>query len=421
MSTIIKVKGREIIDSRGYPTVEAEVHLKNGSYGMASVPSGASTGSREALELRDNDNFRFLGKGVKKSVNLINTVIEKAICGNNAENQYKIDNIMINLDGTENKSKLGANTILAVSLATAKAAAAFKKIELYEHIAELNSSPGKFSLPLPMMNIINGGKHADNNIDIQEFMIQPIKSKSIKESIRIGAEIFHNLKTILKKNGLNTSVGDEGGYAPNLSSNNEALDIIMDAIKKSGFKANEDVTIAIDCAASEFYKNGNYFLAGEGKNYSSKEFTHFLYDLTKKYPISSIEDGLDESDISGFVYQTKLLGNKIQIVGDDLFVTNAKILQEGINKGIANAILIKYNQIGTLSETINTIQTAKKSGYKTIISHRSGETEDVTIADLSVGTSSGQIKTGSMSRSERIAKYNRLIRIEEKLEKNEYI
>lgn len=418
MSTIVQIKGREIIDSRGYPTVEAEVHLKNGSYGIASVPSGASTGSREALELRDNDNSRFLGKGVTRSVEIINSKIAKLICGHDAQNQFKIDQMMIDLDGTENKSNLGANTILAVSLANVKAAASFKKIKLYEYIAELNNSPGKFSIPLPMMNIINGGKHADNNIDIQEFMIQPVSAKNIKESIRMGSEIFHNLKKILKFHGLNTSVGDEGGYAPNLSSNTEALDMIIEAIKQSGYAERTDITIAIDCAASEFYKNGKYFLIGEkNKSYTSKEFTHFLYDLTKNYPIVSIEDGLDESDISGFIYQTKLLGKKIQIVGDDLFVTNAKILKEGIKYGIANAILIKYNQIGTLSETIETIQTAKKAGYKTIISHRSGETEDVTIADLAVGTSSGQIKTGSMSRSDRTAKYNRLIRIEEELER----
>lgn len=419
MSKIIKVKSREIIDSRGHPTIEAEIHLKDGSFGIASVPSGASKGSREALELRDHDNSRFLGNGVKKSVDLINKKISKFIIGHDSLDQKKIDNIMIDLDGTENKSRLGANTILAVSLANAKAASAFKKIKLYEYIAELNNSPKVFSMPMPMINIINGGKHANNNIDIQEFMIQPVGAKNIKEAIRIGSEIFQNLKNILQDKGMITSVGDEGGYAPNLSSNTEALDIIIEAINKSNYKLFKDVTIAIDCAASELYYNNRYYLNKEKNEvYDSKEFTHFLLDLTKKYPITSIEDGLDESDISGFLYQTKLLGDTIQIVGDDLFVTNTKILKDGIKKGIANAILIKYNQIGTLSETLETIQTAKNSGYNTIISHRSGETEDVTIADLAVGTAAGQIKTGSMSRSERVAKYNQLIRIEEELGEN---
>lgn len=416
MSLITQVKAREIIDSRGNPTVEAEVHLKNGCFGIASVPSGASTGSREALELRDHDNTRFLGNGVMKSVNIINNKISKYIYGKNAEDQSEIDKTMIELDGTENKAKLGANTILAVSLANAKAAAHSKKIKLYEHIYKLSGNKETLSIPLPMVNIINGGKHANNNIDIQEFMIQPVSAKNIKEAIRICAEIFHNLKKILHSNGMSTAVGDEGGFAPNLSSNTEALEVIIEAVKKSGYKLFSDITLAIDCAASELYKNKKYFLSGENNRiFTSNEFTNFLHDLTKKYPIVSIEDGLHESDLLGFQYHTKLLGNTIQVVGDDLFVTNEKILLKGIKKKIANAILIKYNQVGTLSETLDTIKLAKKYGYKTIISHRSGETEDVTIADLAVGTSAGQIKTGSISRTDRVAKYNRLIRIEEEL------
>ncbi|PWC21605.1 phosphopyruvate hydratase [Brenneria roseae subsp. roseae] len=417
MSKIVKVIGREIIDSRGNPTVEAEVHLEGGFVGLAAAPSGASTGSREALELRDGDKSRFLGKGVTKAVAAVNGPIAQAVLGKDAKDQANIDKIMIDLDGTENKSNFGANAILAVSLASAKAAAASKGQPLYEHIAELNGTPGKFSLPLPMMNIINGGEHADNNVDIQEFMIQPVGAKTVKEAIRIGSEIFHNLAKVLKAKGLNTAVGDEGGYAPNLESNAAALAAIKEAVEKAGYVLGKDVTLAMDCAASEFYnkETGNYELKGEGKTFTSQEFTHYLEGLTKEYPIVSIEDGLDESDWDGFAYQTKVLGDKIQLVGDDLFVTNTKILKEGIEKGIANSILIKFNQIGSLTETLAAIKMAKDAGYTAIISHRSGETEDATIADLAVGTAAGQIKTGSMSRSDRVAKYNQLIRIEEAL------
>ncbi len=416
MSKIIKVIGREIIDSRGNPTVEAEVHLEGGFVGLAAAPSGASTGSREALELRDGDKTRFLGKGVTKAVAAVNGPIAESIAGFDAKDQANIDKIMIREDGTENKSKFGANAILAVSLAAAKAAAASKGMPLYEHIAELNGTPGTFSMPLPMMNIINGGEHADNNVDIQEFMIQPVGAKTIKEAIRMGSEVFHHLAGVLKAKGMSVAVGDEGGYAPNLSSNAEALTVIAEAVAAAGYQLGQDITLAMDCAASEFCKEGQYVLAGEGnKAFTSEEFTHFLEDLTKKYPIVSIEDGLDESDWSGFAYQTKVLGDKMQLVGDDLFVTNTKILQQGIEKGIANSILIKFNQIGTLSETLAAIKMAKKAGYTTVISHRSGETEDATIADLAVGTAAGQIKTGSMSRSDRVAKYNQLIRIEEVL------
>ncbi|MFC3396538.1 phosphopyruvate hydratase [Brenneria rubrifaciens] len=417
MSKIIKVIGREIIDSRGNPTVEAEVHLEGGFVGLAAAPSGASTGSREALELRDGDKSRFLGKGVTKAVAAVNGPIAQAVLGKDAKDQSNIDKIMIELDGTENKSNFGANAILAVSLANAKAAAASKGQPLYEHIAELNGTPGKFSLPLPMMNIINGGEHADNNVDIQEFMIQPVGAKTVKEAIRIGSEVFHNLAKVLKAKGLNTAVGDEGGYAPNLESNAAALAAIKEAVEKAGYVLGKDVTLAMDCAASEFYNRdtGQYELKGEGKTFTSQEFTHYLEGLTKEYPIVSIEDGLDESDWDGFAYQTSVLGDKIQLVGDDLFVTNTKILKEGIEKGIANSILIKFNQIGSLTETLAAIKMAKDAGYTAVISHRSGETEDATIADLAVGTAAGQIKTGSMSRSDRVAKYNQLIRIEEAL------
>ncbi|MGL9733600.1 MAG: phosphopyruvate hydratase [Symbiopectobacterium sp.] len=417
MSKIVKVIGREIIDSRGNPTVEAEVHLEGGFVGLAAAPSGASTGSREALELRDGDKSRFLGKGVTKAVSAVNGPLAQAILGKNAKDQADIDQVMIDLDGTDNKSNFGANAILAVSLANAKAAAASKGQPLYEHIAELNGTPGKFSMPLPMMNIINGGEHADNNVDIQEFMIQPVGAKMVKEAIRIGSEVFHHLAKVLKGKGLNTAVGDEGGYAPNLGSNAEALTVIAEAVKNAGYVLGKDVTLAMDCAASEFYnkETGNYELKGEGKTFTSQEFTHYLEGLTKEYPIVSIEDGLDESDWEGFAYHTKVLGDKIQLVGDDLFVTNTKILKEGIEKGIANSILIKFNQIGSLSETLAAIKMAKDAGYTAIVSHRSGETEDATIADLAVGTAAGQIKTGSTSRSDRLAKYNQLIRIEEAL------
>ncbi|CDG90166.1 phosphopyruvate hydratase [Xenorhabdus bovienii] len=417
MSKIVKVLGREIIDSRGNPTVEAEVHLEGGFVGLAAAPSGASTGSREALELRDGDKSRFMGKGVLKALSAVNGPIAQALVGQDAKDQANIDKIMIELDGTENKSNFGANAILAVSLANAKAAAAAKGMPLYEHIAELNGTSGRFSMPLPMMNIINGGEHADNNVDIQEFMIQPIGASTLKEAVRIGSEVFHHLAKVLKAKGMSTAVGDEGGYAPNLESNAAALAAIKEAVEQAGYVLGKDITLAMDCAASEFYnkETGNYELKGEGRTFTSQEFTHYLEDLTKEYPIVSIEDGLDESDWDGFAYQTKVMGDKIQLVGDDLFVTNTKILKEGIEKGIANSILIKFNQIGSLTETLAAIKMAKDAGYTAVISHRSGETEDATIADLAVGTAAGQIKTGSMSRSDRVAKYNQLIRIEEAL------
>ncbi len=417
MSKIVKVLGREIIDSRGNPTVEAEVHLEGGFVGMAAAPSGASTGSREALELRDGDKSRFLGKGVLKALAAVNGPIADALVGKDAKDQATIDQIMIDLDGTENKSNFGANAILAVSLANAKAAAAAKGMPLYEHIAELNGTPGIFSMPLPMMNIINGGEHADNNVDIQEFMIQPVGAKTLKEAVRMGAEVFHNLAKVLKSKGYNTAVGDEGGFAPNLKSNAEALEVIAEAVAAAGYKLGTDITLAMDCAASEFYdaEKKEYNLKGEGRIFTSNGFSDFLEELTEKFPIVSIEDGLDESDWEGFAYQTEKLGKKIQIVGDDLFVTNTKILKRGIDNGIANSILIKFNQIGSLTETLAAIKMAKDAGYTAVISHRSGETEDATIADLAVGTAAGQIKTGSMSRSDRVAKYNQLIRIEEAL------
>ncbi|EJL6396281.1 phosphopyruvate hydratase, partial [Vibrio navarrensis] len=417
MSKIVKVLGREIIDSRGNPTVEAEVHLEGGFVGMAAAPSGASTGSREALELRDGDKARFLGKGVLKALAAVNGPIADALVGKDAKDQATVDQIMIDLDGTDNKSNFGANAILAVSLANAKAAAASKGMPLYEHIAELNGTAGQFSMPLPMMNIINGGEHADNNVDIQEFMIQPVGAKTLKEAVRMGAEVFHNLAKVLKSKGYNTAVGDEGGFAPNLKSNAEALEVIAEAVAAAGYTLGTDITLAMDCAASEFYdaEKKEYNLKGEGRIFTSNGFSDFLEELTEKFPIVSIEDGLDESDWEGFAYQTEKLGKKIQIVGDDLFVTNTKILKEGIEKGIANSILIKFNQIGSLTETLAAIKMAKDAGYTAVISHRSGETEDATIADLAVGTAAGQIKTGSMSRSDRVAKYNQLIRIEEAL------
>ncbi|KTA93546.1 enolase [Aeromonas salmonicida subsp. smithia] len=417
MSKIVKVIGREIIDSRGNPTVESEVHLEGGFVGMAAAPSGASTGSREALELRDGDKSRFLGKGVLKALEAVNGPIAQALLGKDAKDQAAIDQIMIDLDGTENKSKFGANAILAVSLANAKAAAAAKGMPLYAHIAELNGTAGVYSMPLPMMNIINGGEHADNNVDIQEFMIQPVGAKTLKEAVRMGAEVFHNLAKVLKSKGYNTAVGDEGGFAPNLKSNAEALEVIAEAVAAAGYVLGKDITLAMDCAASEFYdaEKKEYNLKGEGRIFTSNEFSDYLADLTTKFPIVSIEDGLDESDWDGFAYQTKELGKKIQIVGDDLFVTNTKILKRGIDNGIANSILIKFNQIGSLTETLAAIKMAKDAGYTAVISHRSGETEDATIADLAVGTAAGQIKTGSMSRSDRVAKYNQLIRIEEAL------
>ncbi|MGL5759172.1 phosphopyruvate hydratase [Plesiomonas sp.] len=417
MSKIVKVLAREIIDSRGNPTVEAEVHLEGGFVGLAAAPSGASTGSREALELRDGDKSRFMGKGVLKAISAVNGPIAEALLGKDAKDQAAIDQIMIDLDGTENKSNFGANAILAVSLANAKAAAAAKGMPLFAHIAELNGTPGVYSMPLPMMNIINGGEHADNNVDIQEFMIQPVGAKTLKEAVRMGSEVFHTLAKVLKAKGMGTAVGDEGGYAPNLESNAAALAAIKEAVEQAGYVLGKDVTLAMDCAASEFYnkETGMYELKGEGKTFTAEGFSDFLAELTTQYPIVSIEDGLDESDWDGFAYQTKILGDKIQLVGDDLFVTNTKILKRGIDNGIVNSILIKFNQIGSLTETLAAIKMAKDAGYTAVISHRSGETEDATIADLAVGTAAGQIKTGSMSRSDRVAKYNQLIRIEEML------
>ncbi|GGP41029.1 enolase [Shewanella algicola] len=417
MANILKVIGREIMDSRGNPTVEAEVHLEGGFVGMAAAPSGASTGSREALELRDGDKARYLGKGVLNAVAAVNGPIADAIKGKDALAQAALDQIMIDLDGTENKAKFGANAILAVSLAIAKAAAAAKHVPLYAHIADLNGTPGVYSMPLPMMNIINGGEHADNSVDIQEFMIQPVGAKTFREGLRMGAEVFHSLAKVLKADGHSTAVGDEGGFAPNLASNEAALAAIKVAVANAGYELGKDITLAMDCAASEFYdKEANiYDLKGEGKKFTSEEFNFFLQGLTERYPIVSIEDGLDESDWDGFAHQTKLMGDKIQLVGDDLFVTNTKILKRGIDNGIANSILIKFNQIGSLTETLAAIKMAKDAGFTVVISHRSGETEDSTIADLAVGTAAGQIKTGSLSRSDRVAKYNQLLRIEEAL------
>lgn len=415
MAKISRIVGREILDSRGNPTVEADVYLECGAMGRAAAPSGASTGSREALELRDGDKARYLGKGVLKAVSAINDKIAAAIIGQDAADQAKVDQIMIDLDGTENKENLGANAILAVSLAVAKAQAISVKKPLYAHIADINGTSGQYSMPVPMMNIINGGEHADNNVDIQEFMIQPVGAKSFKEALRMGAEIFHSLKKLLNAKGLSTAVGDEGGFAPNLTSNAEALSIIVTAVEDAGYKMNEDILLALDCAASEFYKGGKYVLGGEDKSFDSNGFSDYLADLTAKYPIASIEDGLDESDWDGWAYLTKILGDKAQLVGDDLFVTNTKILKRGIDNGVGNSILIKFNQIGSLTETLNAIKMAKDAGFTVVISHRSGETEDATIADLAVGTAAGQIKTGSLCRSDRVAKYNQLLRIEEEL------
>ena len=415
MAKIVKIIGREVIDSRGNPTVEAEVHLEGGYVGMAIVPSGASTGSREALELRDGDKSRFLGKGVLKAVGAVNGPIAAALLGKDAKNQAEVDQIMIDLDGTENKSQFGANAILAVSMANAKAAAAAKGQPLYAHIADLNGTPGVYSMPVPMMNIINGGEHADNNVDIQEFMVQPVGAKTFSDALRMGTEIFHHLKAVLKARGLNTAVGDEGGFAPNLASNEDALSAIAEAVANAGYTLGTDVTLALDCAASEFYEDGKYNLAGEGQVFSAEGFADYLKGLTERFPIISIEDGLDESDWAGWKILTDKIGEKTQLVGDDLFVTNTKILKEGIDKKIANSILIKFNQIGTLTETLEAIQMAKAAGYTAVISHRSGETEDSTIADLAVGTSAGQIKTGSLCRSDRVSKYNQLLRIEEQL------
>lgn len=415
MSKIVDVRAYEVLDSRGNPTVNADVILESGVVGSACAPSGASTGSREALELRDGDKSRYLGKGVLKAVANVNTTIKALLVGMDAADQRALDQAMIDADGTENKANLGANAILAVSLAAAKAAAADKSIPLYQHIADINGTPGQYSMPVPMMNIINGGEHADNNVDIQEFMVQPVGAKTFAEALQAGAEIFHSLKKVLSSKGLNTAVGDEGGFAPDLASNADALAVIKEAIEDAGYKLGENITLALDCAASEFYKDGQYNLAGEGKIYSSEGFSDFLAELCEQYPIISIEDGLDESDWAGWKYQTDKLGDKIQLVGDDLFVTNTKILKQGIEQGVANSILIKFNQIGSLTETLEAIKMAKDAGYTVVISHRSGETEDTTIADLAVATAAGQIKTGSLCRSDRVAKYNRLLRIEAEL------
>lgn len=415
MASIKKIIAREIMDSRGNPTVEADVYLDDGNWGRAAAPSGASTGSREALELRDGDTARYAGKGVATAVANINEQIGAALAGVDASDQAEVDRIMLELDGTENKAKLGANAILAVSLANAKAAAASKKLPLYAHIAELNGTAGQYSMPLPMMNILNGGEHADNNVDIQEFMIQPVGAPNFQEALRMGAEIFHALKKVLQERGLSTAVGDEGGFAPNLSSNEEALAVIVEAVALTGYEMGTDVTLALDCAASEFYRDGKYHLSGEGKSFTAAEFADYLAGLCDKYPIISIEDGLDESDWAGWKILTERLGDRVQLVGDDLFVTNTKILERGIRESIGNSILIKFNQIGSLTETLAAIRMAQEAGFTAVISHRSGETEDATIADLAVGTAAGQIKTGSLCRSDRVAKYNQLLRIEEEL------
>lgn len=415
MAKIVDIKGREVLDSRGNPTVEADVILDNGIVGSACAPSGASTGSREALELRDGDKSRYMGKGVLKAVSNINGPIRDLLLGKDPLDQKALDRAMIELDGTENKASLGANAILAVSLANAKAAAQDQDLPLYAHIANLNGTPGQYSMPVPMMNIINGGEHADNNVDIQEFMVQPVGAKTFADALRMGAEIFHHLKAVLKTRGLSTSVGDEGGFAPNLASNEDALAAIAEAVANAGYKLGDDVTLALDCASSEFFENGKYDLAGEGKAFDATGFADYLAGLSERYPIISIEDGMDESDWAGWKVLTDKIGSKVQLVGDDLFVTNTKILKEGIDKGIANSILIKFNQIGSLTETLEAIQMAKAAGYTAVISHRSGETEDHTIADLAVGTAAGQIKTGSLCRSDRVSKYNQLLRIEEQL------
>lgn len=409
MAEIISVKAREVLDSRGNPTVEADVMLDDGSFGSAIVPSGASTGSNEAVELRDGDKSRFLGKGVLKAVENVNKTIAKKVIGMDAFNQRELDKVMVELDGTDNKGKLGANAILAVSLATAHAAANSLGVPLYRYIGGTNAHV----LPVPMMNVINGGAHADSGIDIQEFMIAPIGAKNVREAVRMGAEVFHNLKKILKGKGLVVSVGDEGGFAPALKSSREVLDCMSEAVEAAGYKLNKDFMFALDCAANEFFKDGKYVI--EKKSLSSDQLVKYYEDLVKNYPIFSIEDAMEEQDYNGWKAATQALGNKIQFVGDDLFVTNPKLIQKGIDECMANAVLIKLNQIGTLTETLDAISLAQRNGYNTIVSHRSGETEDVTIAHVAVATNSGQIKTGSASRTDRIAKYNELMRIEEDL------
>jgi enolase len=418
MSLIQSVTAIEVLDSRGNPTIEAQVVLDNGLTASACAPSGASTGSREALELRDGDKSRYLGKGVLTAVNNINQLIQPELIGQNPADQAALDQLMIDMDGTENKAKLGANAVLAVSLAVAKVAAADLGLPLYEHIANINGTPGQYSMPVPMMNIVNGGEHADNNVDIQEFMVQPVAANTFSEALRCGAEIFHALKAVLQERGLNTAVGDEGGFAPNLESNAAALALISEAVSHAGYKLGDDVTLALDCAASEFYQEGQYNLAGEGKVFTASEFADYLAALSEQYPILSIEDGMDESDWAGWLDLTNKIGQRVQLVGDDLFVTNTKILQRGIDENIANSILIKFNQIGSLTETLQAIKMAQAAGYTVVISHRSGETEDTTIADLAVATAAGQIKTGSLCRSDRVAKYNRLLRIEAELGEN---
>ncbi len=416
MSAIVEVVAREILDSRGNPTVEADVLLESGIIGRAAVPSGASTGSKEAVELRDGDNERYLGRGVQRAVENINTEITEAIIGLDVEEQSFIDNTLIELDGTENKGRLGANAILAVSLACARAAAEESGLPLYRYLG----GAGRMQLPVPFMNIINGGAHASNSIDMQEFMIIPAGRPTFREAIRCGAEIFHTLKKILHKKGLATTVGDEGGFAPDLPTNEAALQYIMEAISAAGYEPGGDVLIGVDCASSEFYKDGLYHIAAEGLQLNSEQFADYLSAWVDKYPIISIEDGMSEFDWDGWSLLTQRMGDSIQLVGDDLFVTNAKILKEGIQRGVANSILIKVNQIGTLTETFDAIETAKRAGYTSVISHRSGETEDTTIADIAVATNALQIKTGSLSRSERIAKYNQLLRIEEELGEGSY-
>jgi enolase len=414
MPFISDIYAREVLDSRGNPTVEVEVFTDSGAFGRAIVPSGASTGEHEAVELRDGDKKRYLGKGVLKAVANVNELIAPELVGFDVTNQVAIDLMMIELDGTKNKSKFGANAILGVSMAVARAAADYLGVELYQYLGGFNTK----QLPVPMMNIINGGSHADNNVDFQEFMILPVGAKTFREALRMGAEIFHNLKKVLTSKGYNTGVGDEGGFAPNLGSNEEALQVIMEAIKKAGYKAGEEIFLGMDVASSEFYnkETKKYVLAGEGgKEFDAKELTHFYEELVNKYPILSIEDGLDENDWEGWVYLTEKLGKKIQLVGDDLFVTNTEKLSRGIEENIANSILIKVNQIGTLTETFDAIEMAKRAGYTAVVSHRSGETEDTTIADIAVATNAGQIKTGSASRTDRIAKYNQLLRIEDQL------
>jgi enolase len=411
MSEISEVKGREIIDSRGNPTVEAEVTLASGTVGRAAVPSGASTGSREAVELRDGDSKRFGGKGVTRAVNNINTVIREAVLGKDAAAQAEIDHLMIKLDGTDNKGRLGANALLAVSLANAHAVAREIGVGLYQ----LLGSGGSYQMPVPMMNIINGGVHADNSVDLQEFMILPVGADSLREAVRYGTEVFHALASVLKGRGLNTAVGDEGGFAPDLTSNEAAIEVILEAIDKAGFSPGKDIYLGLDAASSEFYRDGQYVLASEDRRFSAAEFTEYLAGWVDQYPIITIEDGLDESDWDGWKLLTERLGNKVQLVGDDLFVTNTSIFKKGIDSNIANSILIKPNQIGTLTETLDAIHMADEAGYSAVVSHRSGETEDVTIADIAVATTATQIKTGSLSRSDRVAKYNQLMRIEDEL------